>query len=143
MLSEKKRKFAQAKLLNKDISNREAAIAAGYSEKTAGPAGSRLAKDKEVLAEIERKGKVKQAKADHSIHDLSKLAGNYSDPKAFLKAMMNDGGEDPKLRLAAAQCLMPYVHEKKGSMGKKEQQQKDAESLSTGRFATSAPPKLQ
>lgn len=51
-MNEQKELFAKAKL--RGLSNREAAIAAGYSEKTASASGSRLAKDVDVLAEIER-----------------------------------------------------------------------------------------
>ena len=51
-MNEQKELFAKAKL--RGLSNREAAIAAGYSEKTASASGSRLAKDEDVLAEIER-----------------------------------------------------------------------------------------
>ena len=51
-MNEQKEVFAKAKL--RGLSNREAAIAAGYSEKTASACGSRLAKDEDVLAEIAR-----------------------------------------------------------------------------------------
>lgn len=51
-MNEQKELFAKAKL--RGLSNRESAIAAGYSEKTASASGSRLAKDVDVLAEIER-----------------------------------------------------------------------------------------
>ena len=51
-MNEQKELFAKAKL--RGLSNREAAIAAGYSEKTASASGSRLAKDIDVLADIER-----------------------------------------------------------------------------------------
>ena len=47
-LTGKKRLFAEALLAGK--SNKEAALAAGYSPASASAAGSRLAKDKDVLA---------------------------------------------------------------------------------------------
>ncbi|HGM5580766.1 TPA: terminase small subunit [Pseudomonas putida] len=49
-LTSRKRAFIAA--LREGASNRAAAIAAGYSEKTASAAGSRLVKDKDVAAEL-------------------------------------------------------------------------------------------
>lgn len=139
-LTEKKRKFAAA--LKSGASNKEAAIAAGYSENSASQAGSRLAKDPEVLAEMDRKGAVEKAKAEHKPMDLSQLAGTFRDPKAFLEAMMNDMGEDPKLRFEAAKTLLPYSHAKKGELGKKEQADAKSEKVAAGRFSRAAPPQL-
>jgi phage terminase small subunit len=51
-LNQKKKAFADAKRAGK--SNRDAAIAAGLSEKTAAQAGSRLAKDPDVIAYLAR-----------------------------------------------------------------------------------------
>lgn len=128
-LTDKKRRFADA--LMSGASNRDAAIAAGYSEKTAAQAGSRLAKDPDVLAHIERKGAIQVAKEEakdkgvkFNIDSLSKM---YSDPKDFLSAVMNDVGEDVKLRVDAAKSLMPYVHAKPGEKGKKQERQEAAE----------------
>ncbi|WP_321940026.1 hypothetical protein [Paraburkholderia sp. J8-2] len=50
--SNTKKMFADAKM--RGATNKEAAVAAGLSEKTAAQSGSRLAKDKDVLAYIER-----------------------------------------------------------------------------------------
>lgn len=60
-MNEQKERFAKAKL--RGLSNKEAAVAAGYSEKTASASGSRLAKDSDVLAEIERLKKEAEQKA--------------------------------------------------------------------------------
>lgn len=49
-LTSRKRAFIAA--LREGASNRAAAVAAGYSEKTASAAGSRLVKDKDVVAEL-------------------------------------------------------------------------------------------
>lgn len=131
-LTEKKRKFAAA--LKSGASNKDAAIAAGYSEKSASQAGSRLANDPDVIAEIERKGVVQKAKEEPGPLSLSELAGSFNDPKKFLLAMVNDIAEDPKLRLDAAKTLMPYFHARKGELGKKEQQQQDAQATQSSRF---------
>ena len=65
-----------------------------------------------------------------------------SDPKAFLLALMEDESADPRLRIDAAKCLMPFCHPKLGEGGKKDQKQDAAKVASQGRFAPKAPPKL-
>jgi phage terminase small subunit len=64
------------------------------------------------------------------------------DPKAFLTALMNDAGSDMKLRADAAKALMPFVHQKVGEAGKKDDAAEKAKQASAGRFAPKAPPKL-
>jgi phage terminase small subunit len=65
----------------------------------------------------------------------------YSDPKAFLFAVMNDERTDEKLRVDAAKSLMPFMHQKLGEGGKKEAKDEAAKKVAS-RFAASAPPKL-
>ncbi len=143
-LTDKKRKFAAALLSG--ASNRDAAIHAGYSEKTAPQAGSRLAKDPDVLAEIGRKNFVNTAKERAESAgkplDLPDLSQQFSDPKDFLSALMNDIDEEMRLRVDAAKTLMPFVHQKKGEGGKKDATDEAAKKASSGRFGASAPPKL-
>ena len=159
-LTGKKQKFADAK--GKGMSNKDAAIAAGYSAASAGAAGSRLAKDPDVLAHLERKARAKVQKRSalaakaapakpaetpeaNGLDDESETiwtqATQFSDPKAFLKAAMNDNLTEPKLRVFAANALMPYFHKKLGDTGKKEQAAADAKKAA-GRFAPAAPPRL-
>ena len=56
-LTEQMKKFAHAKLKTgedgRQLSNKQAAIEAGYSEKSAGSKGSQLAKDPEVLTYLD------------------------------------------------------------------------------------------
>ncbi|AIO66964.1 hypothetical protein DM82_1134 [Burkholderia oklahomensis] len=66
---------------------------------------------------------------------------NFTDPKAFLLAAMNDSRTEPKLRIDAAKALMPFVHKKLGEGGKKEQSA-EAAKKAAGRFAPAAPPRL-
>lgn len=143
-MTEKKRRFATAKREGK--SNKEAAILAGYEESTASQAGSRLAKDKEVIAEIERKEVVQEikekVKAEGLAANLPDMGRMYSDPKDFLMAMMNDIESDPKLRQDAAKALMPFTHQKLGEGGKKEAQKERATKAGGGKFAAATPPKL-
>lgn len=132
-LTDKKRRFADA--LMSGASQSEAAITAGYSERTAKQQGYRLARDPDVLAHIERRGAVsearEQAKADGKAFNVASLAKMYSDPKDFLTAVMNDGGEDAKLRVDAAKALMPYIHAKPGEKGKKTERQERAEKVAS------------
>jgi phage terminase small subunit len=161
-LTGNKRAFADAVLAG--LSNKEAAIHAGYSAKTAGPAGSRLARDKDVVAYIDRRKKAateaaaapKQRKRAGAAtapktalppppkptFDLN-AALLHSDPKAFLLAAMNDNELDPKQRIEAAKALMPFVHPKKGEGGKKEQQAEQAKEAGSKFGRTPAPGQLR
>ncbi len=69
------------------------------------------------------------------------LAVQYSDPLDFLKAVMNDTGAEAKLRVDAARALMPFVHQKKGEGGKKEQAGEKAKAVAS-RFGQAAAPRL-
>lgn len=145
-LTGKKRLFAEALLAGK--SNKEAALAAGYSAASASAAGSRLAKDKDVLAHLQRKAAVAAKPkevapapaAPPASFDLNQALA-HRDPRAFLLAAMNDALLEPKLRIDAAKALMPFEFAKKGEGGKKEQQA-DAAKKVASRFAPAAPPKL-
>jgi phage terminase small subunit len=154
-LTPKKRAFADA--LRGGASNKEAAIAAGYSASSASAAGSRLAKDPHVLAELAN-GTVNKnvkaqpkAKASKPVEpdedeedsgptfDLAR-ALTFTDPKAFLIAAMNDPEAEAKLRVDAAKALMPFMHQRKGESGKKEDRQTAAEEAAAGMYGTSKPP---
>lgn len=153
-LTGKKQLFAEALLAGK--SNKLAALAAGYSAASASAAGSRLAKDKDVLAHLARKT-AKAAKAANAEHqplpetnvdesatafDLS-AALAHRDPRAFLLAAMNDVMLEPKLRIESAKALMPFEFAKKGeSSGKKEEAAAKAKAAGAGKFGRREPPKL-
>lgn len=149
-LTDKKRRYVAARLSG--LSGAKAAIAAGYSEKGAAQAAARLNKDQDVVAALQRTEKinsdVNRQGAGATGHDQAEATlglgalGLTSDPKRVLVALMNDTGEDPKLRLEAAKALMPFVHARVGDQGKKEAKGEAAKKAATGRFATKAPPKL-
>lgn len=66
-------------------------------------------------------------------------------PLEYMLAVMNDPSAGPNRRDRMAIAAAPFVHAKQadGALGKKEQQQAEAEALAgTSRFATPAPPKL-
>lgn len=134
-LTGKKRLFADAVLAGK--SNKDAAIAAGYSAASASAAGSRLVKDGQV-AEYLAKHRTAKQKSEappeaRPKFDLSQALA-HKDPRAFLLAAMNDGELDPKLRIDAAKALMPFEFAKKGESGKKELQAEAAKQAGAGRF---------
>lgn len=72
---------------------------------------------------------------------IIQLAAVYDDPEKFLRAVMNDSGTDAKLRVDAAKALMPFVHAKKGEVGKKQQKADEAKQVA-GKFRAASPPKL-
>lgn len=134
-LTERKRKFAEA--LMRGERKTDAARQAGYSAATASQMANKLGKDADVLRYMESKRGVESSGKP----DVLALALTYDDPIAFLKAVMNDSGEDIKLRVDAAKAMLPYMHQKKGEGGKKDARQEAAQKVA-GRFAPSAPPKL-
>lgn len=66
----------------------------------------------------------------------------HKDPKVFLLALMNDLEADVKLRVDAAKALMPFIHQKIGEGGKKDEQQNAAKRAGAGKFSAAAPPRL-
>lgn len=158
-LTPRKRKFVDA--LKSGLSGAKAAVHAGYSEKGAAQSASRLMKDPDVLAALERTKDVnksvsnanqdvnqnsedlepeKPAKLDKEPISLDSL-GLTSDPKKVLVAIMNDNQEDPKLRLDAAKALMPFVHSRVAPQGKKEAQSDAAKRAN--KFVVQPPPHLK
>ena len=150
-LTDKKRRFADA--LQSGASKRDAAIAAGYSEKTASQAGSKLAKDPDVTTYLTRKARVKNAtpaevKAAGKVNSPNDAEGGeealvfaeFEDPRDFLVAVMNEQAAEPRLRVDAAKALMPYTHGKVADQGKKEARQDAAKEVGRGRYAQGKPP---
>ena len=151
-LTAKQRLFTDA--VESGKSNKDAAIAAGYSAKTAMQAGSRLARDPAIAAHLsglKAGNTAKKAEAPEQPAPMEQQAAPafsisaamlHSDPKHFLLAAMNDGELDDKLRIDAAKALMPFVHSKLGEGGKKDQRQDAAKKVAGGKFAAAAAPKL-
>ena len=142
--TEKKRRFVDA--LRRGMVGQEAAKFAGYSERGASQAASRLMKDKDVLAALERHEKINKAKEEAKAQgkplNIDALSKMYSDPKDFLSAVMNDSSEEVKLRVDSAKTLMPYFHTRKAEVGKKEQAQAKADDIANNRFAPRSAPRL-
>ncbi len=147
-LSEKMKKFAQAVV--DGLSNKEAAISAGYAEKTASQAGSKLRKEPEIIVHIEKlkadkegrsltseKPKVKPAYTYENDSPLGDEDQAKDDPLQFLIDVMNKS-DDMFMRFNAAKAALPYVHGKVADKGKKESQADDAKAAATGggKYAT-------
>lgn len=163
MLTAQKRKFAVA--LMSGMSQKDAAIKAGYSEKSARSKGSQLAKDPEVIAFISRKKKEvietddvptygknvytpavnspEKNKAPVTSPEAPPVTGEYDDPLKFLMAVMNDTSEEIDVRKDAAKAMLPYIHPKKGETGKKDARHAAAKATAgASKFGAMAPPKL-
>lgn len=148
-LSEKMKKFAQAVV--DGLSNKEAAISAGYAEKTASQAGSKLRKDPEIIVHIEKlkadkegrsltseKPKVKTIEASsYEDEDPTEDQFTSDDPLEFLINVMKNGSNEMMLRVNAARAALPYVHGKVAEKGKKETKADEAKKATQGgKFGT-------
>lgn len=159
-LTGKKRAFADA--LKAGKSNKEAAISAGYSVKTAAQAGSRMAKDRDVVAFLAGKpvlvADVLTTQRDGTKHpdappnwpfgtEPPKGEGQSGAPekkltaREYLELLVNDKKADDKLRLDAAKRLIEFQEPKPVALGKKEAKDQAAGRVA-GKFAAGAPPKL-
>ncbi len=147
-LTPKQRAFVDA--VRGGASNKNAAIAAGYAADSASAAGSRLAKHPNVMAALGAKPVNKNVKGQTPVpapgeaaaeseemkeagFDLAKVM-RHADPKDFLLAVMNDFQTEAKLRVDAAKALMPFVHQRRGEGGKKEQAKEKAAGAANGKF---------
>jgi len=148
-LTGKKRTFADAVLAGS--SNKEAAIAAGCSAKTASPAGSRLVKDKDVAKYLAERGWTglatprqpsaqRPAEPPPESNEGSADYGYTDDPEVLLIAMMNDTSLDARVRGDFAKALMPFKHQKLGEGGKKQQRVDGAKAATQGKFGGPLPP---
>jgi phage terminase small subunit len=144
-LTGKKRAFADAVLAG--FSNKEAAIRAGFSEKTASAAGSRNVKDPDVKAYLDqRRGTGATSGANvptppPKVDDVVDIPST-TDPMEFLTNLMNEPAADIRIRADVAKALMPFKHQKLGEGGKKDQKNEDAKKVAS-RFAAAAPPQLK
>lgn len=146
-LTEKMKKFARA--IVDGATNKEAAISAGYEEKTASQQGSKLRNNSEIIVYIEKlkaekegrtltpeKPKVKPANSGEYDNPLNDDNYAKDDPLQFLIDVMNNS-DDMFLRFNAAKAALPYVHGKVADKGKKETKEDAAkQATKTGRLGT-------
>ncbi len=136
-LTGKKRAFADAVLAG--LSNKEAAIHAGFSEKTASAAGSRNVKDPDVKAYLEQRRQAapaagQKAAPPPSPDDVAIEIPPTADPVEFLTNVMNEPAADLRLRIDAAKAMLPFKHKKLGEGGKKDEKNDAAKKTAGGRF---------
>ena len=144
-LTGKKRAFADAVLAG--FSNKEAAIRAGFSEKTASAAGSRNVKDPDVKAYLEQRradggGEVAKVALPPPPADNLVDIPLTDDPMEFLTKLMNEPSADIRIRADVAKAMLPFKHQKLGEGGKKDQKNENAKKVAS-RFAAAAPPQLK
>ncbi|HCT2638443.1 TPA: terminase small subunit [Acinetobacter baumannii] len=151
-LTEKMEKFALAIVDGK--TNKEAAISAGYAEKTASAAGARLARDPEIIVYIEMLKAQKEGRSltsdqpkvkpkdipENSGEDenpIEEFQFEGDDPLDFLIKVMNFNGNKLPLRMQAAIAALPYKHGKIAEKGKKETKEDAAKAATkSGKFGT-------
>lgn len=130
-MTEKKKQFIKA--IKMGMTQKDAAVFAGYSKQTAESQGCRLMKDPDVKKHL---GEVKNiVKVDNTCEvdfipteqDVKKVL-EFQDPKEKLLFLMNNG--DEKIQFEAAKALMPYIHGKVGETGKKETKEERAKEAS-------------
>lgn len=153
-LTPKMRKFAEA--IAEGKSNKDAAISAGYSPETASQQGSKLSKNPDIIAYIEKlksgekvKAEPEKVKAEKPSVIVEKIEqaeqahgqfvgrneigiGSLDDPLEYLKSVWTDDCQDEELRLAAARAALPYVHGKVADKGKKEAKAEEAKNKTHG-----------
>ena len=146
-LTPKMRKFAEA--IAEGKSNKDAAISAGYSFETASQQGSKLSKNPDIIAYIEKLKSGEKVKAEKPSVIVEKIEqaeqahgqfvgrneigiGSLDDPLEYLKSVWTDDCQDEELRLAAARAALPYVHGKVADKGKKEAKAEEAKNKTHG-----------
>jgi phage terminase small subunit len=136
-LTGKKRAFADAVLAG--LSNKDAAISAGFSEKTASAAGSRIVKDPDVKAYLDQRRQVPASAGARAMPAPGPADEAFdipptADPVEFLTKVMNAPAADLRLRIDAAKAMLPFKHKKLGEGGKKDEKEAAAKAAGTGRF---------
>lgn len=130
MLTQKKLLFAKGVIEGKN--QKQSAIDAGYSAKFAEITGSKLARDKDVLAYIKRykeerwanrtpnpmtellKDEVNEPECQEAVPQPKVKIGDreYDDPLEILEEIMNDKLQDPRVRVDAAKKLADLAYSK-------------------------------
>lgn len=146
-LTENMKAFVHAKVQGK--SNKEAAIAAGYSEKSAGAKGSQLMKNPEVIAYLD--GLVKQGGEGVAVLESMPLGeaaikAEFAEMESvnnsldFLRSVYKNPRLERKVRIEAAKAALPYEFGKVGEMGIKQSRENEATNVSNSDddFATAS-----
>lgn len=111
-LTAKMKAFAQAKMQGK--SNKEAAVVAGYSERSALSRGSQLATNPDVVAYLASLNLRGGGGVDHlplgeaAIQAELKAMDNVTSSLEFLQHIYKNPRIDSKIRIEAAKAALPY-----------------------------------
>ncbi|MFC7301008.1 terminase small subunit [Cognatiluteimonas weifangensis] len=141
-LTQKQRTFAENKAAG--MTNRDAAIAAGYAVAAADATGYKLTQHPGVRAEIKA-----ATKGTPTVDTKSSMPAmprkHYDDAKQFLLDAMNLASLPIAVRGDYAKALLPYQHARMGETGKKEKAKDRAREIARNgrhKFATKQPPQL-
>ena len=152
MLTQKKLLFAKGVIEGKN--QKQSAIDAGYSAKVAEITGSKLARDKDVLAYIKRykeelwanrtpnpmmellKDEIQEHECQEVVSQPKVKIGDreYDDPLEILEEIMNDKLQDPRVRVDAAKKLADLAY------SKTTQKQIEDKKKPASKFASAPPP---
>lgn len=152
VISERQRLYAEARASG--LNKRASAVAAGCPEKTASQQASRLEKDEAVIAHWKRMGFDPEAPVERGPRPSTVKAAEYvserakrpmdefEDPVEYMRAVVNNPMEDPKLRLDAAKAWDAAIRGRAQAKGKKGEQAEKAKKAS-GKFGVPTPPPLK
>lgn len=125
-LTRKQQAFAENKAAG--MTNRDAAIAAGYAVAAAGPTAYKLMQHPGVRATV--KAATKGAGVDIAAGGKPTMPrAKYADSMTFLVDVMNHAQLPIAMRADAAKQLLPYQHARMGEQGKKEKAKDRAKEL--------------
>ncbi|WP_151863383.1 hypothetical protein [Acinetobacter sp. TUM15512] len=133
-LTQKKKDFARAKLQGK--SNIDAAIEAGYAERSAGAKGSQLAVDPDVVAYLASLnfqgggGLDATPLGEAAIQAEFKDMADVNNSLDFLQWVYKNPRLDQKVRIEAAKAALPYEFGKVGETGVKKGREDAASEVS-------------
>ena len=132
-LTDNMKAFAHAKVQGK--SNKDSALDAGYSEKSAGSKGSQLAKDPEVVAylaallnqggegvEAFESMPLGEAAINAELEEMESVENSLD----FLKSVYKDPRRKLADRITAAKAALPFEHGKVGEKGIKQSRDDEA-----------------
>lgn len=144
----KQQKFIQLK--RQGYSNEKAALGAGYAKASAKNQATMMLRRPEIRAACKITKSARASKAEIEVAVLGNSADasslmpkrKYTDPKEFLRDLMNNEGVPMLMRKDAAKDLMPYIHARVGEKGKKESEKDEAGKIanSKSKFATQRAP---
>lgn len=152
-LTDRQQRYADARAEGRN--RKDAALEAGCPPKSASQAASVLESNTKVTAywegigyrpdgpRVKDRTEAKTEKAATAIDEKAETPlAKYDDPLEFLRDVVNDSAEDPKLRLDAAKAWDNSLRGRASNKGKKAEQEDRAKEVAN-RFAPPMPPKLE